>query len=151
MPPEPVITPNVQQAVPFFMVSSMEASLRFYVDGLGFQRTNQWIVDNKIRWCWLQLGGAALMLQEYGSHSPLHNEKLGQGISVCFQCRDALAIYHETRARGLHPKTPFVGNNMWVIIFSDPDGYKLDFESPTTVPEETLYSEDLQVSTPTQK
>jgi catechol 2,3-dioxygenase-like lactoylglutathione lyase family enzyme len=151
MPPEAATEPNVQQAVPFFMVSSMEASLRFYVDGLGYKRTNQWIVDNEIRWCWLQLGGAALMLQEYGSNSPLHNEKLGQGVSVCFQCRDALAIYHETQARGLHPKTPFVGNNMWVTILTDPDGYKLDFESPTDVPEETVYSEDLQLSTPTQK
>ncbi|HWW96963.1 MAG TPA: VOC family protein, partial [Edaphobacter sp.] len=52
-------TSNVQQAVPFFWVANIEASLRFYVDGLGFQRTNQWIVDDKIRWCWLQLGGAA--------------------------------------------------------------------------------------------
>src|ERR1700761_6986815 len=130
--------PNVQQVVPFFWVANIEASLRFYVDGLGFRRTNQWIVDKKIRWCWLQLGGAALMLQEYGSNSPLHNEKLGQGVSVCFQCRDALAIYHEIRARGLEPKTPFVGNNMWVTILTDPDGYKLDFESPTDVPEETV-------------
>jgi len=27
---------NVKQAVPFFGVASMEASLRFYMDGLGF-------------------------------------------------------------------------------------------------------------------
>ena len=40
-------TPNVQQAVPFFWVANMEASLRFYVDGLGYTRTKQWIVDNK--------------------------------------------------------------------------------------------------------
>ena len=144
-------TPNVQQAVPFLMVSNIEASLRFYIDGLGFQRTNQWIVDNKIRWCWLRLGGAALMLQEYGPNHPLHNEKLGQGVSVCFQCKDALAIYHETLARGLKPKTPFVGNGLWVTAFTDPDGYKLDFESPTDVPEETVYSDDLELSTPTQK
>ena len=30
--------PNVQQAVPFFMVSNLEASLRFYIDGLGFRK-----------------------------------------------------------------------------------------------------------------
>ena len=33
-------TLNIKQAVPFFWVSNIEASLRFYVDGLGFQRTN---------------------------------------------------------------------------------------------------------------
>ena len=143
--------PNVEQAVPFFMVSNMEASLRFYVEGLGFKRTNQWIVEEKIRWCWLQLGNAALMLQEYGPDSPLRNQKLGQGVSVCFQCKDALAIYHEARARGLQPRTPFVGNNMWVTLIHDPDGYKLDFESPTDVPEETIYSGETELSTPTQK
>jgi hypothetical protein len=30
---------------------------------------------------------------------------------------------------------------MWVVAFPDPDGYRLDFESPTDVPEETMYSE----------
>jgi lactoylglutathione lyase len=142
--------PNVQQAVPFFMVSSMEASLRFYVDGLGYKRTRQWIVDNKIRWCWLELEGASHMLQEYHP-GQVPSTKRGEGISICFQCRDAIAIYHNAVARGLHPKTPFVGNNMWVTILTDPDGYKLDFESPTDVPEETVYSEDLQLSTPAQK
>jgi lactoylglutathione lyase len=136
--------PNVQQAVPFFMVSSMEASLRYYVEGLGFQRTNQWIVDNTIRWCWLQLGGAALMLQEYSPGSPLTIAKLGEGVSICFQCKDAIAIYHDALARGLQPQRPFVGNNMWVTILADPDGYKLDFESPTDVPEETDYSDEME-------
>jgi uncharacterized glyoxalase superfamily protein PhnB len=133
--------PNVQQAVPFFMISNMGASLRFYIEGLGFQRTKKWTVDGKIRWCWLQLGGAALMLQEYRADSPLRTAKLGEGVSICFQCKDALAIYHESRSRGLHPNTPFVGNNMWVTILTDPDGYKLDFESPTDTPEESVYED----------
>jgi hypothetical protein len=29
---------------------------------------------------------------------------------------------------------------MWVTILSDPDGYKLDFESPTDAPEEITLS-----------
>jgi lactoylglutathione lyase len=147
MTPETNPEPNVQQAVPFFMVSNMEASLRFYIDGLGYKRTNQWIVDNKIRWCWLQLGGAAHMLQEYQSNSPLATAKLGQGVSVCFQCKDALAIYHDAIAHGLKPQRPFVGNNMWVTILTDPDGYKLDFESPTDVPEETVYVDGIEHAT----
>ncbi len=145
--------PNVEQAVPFFMVSNMEASLRFYVEGLGFKRTKQWIPDaesGKIRWCWLELGNAAIMLQEY-LPGKIPTTTLGEGISVCFQCKDALAIYHEARARGLNPKTPFVGNGLWVTGFSDPDGYKLDFESPTDVPEETVYSDVMESPAHTQK
>jgi lactoylglutathione lyase len=132
--------PNVQQAIPFFWVSNMEASLRFYVEGLGFQRTKQWIVDDKIRWCWLELGHAAHMLQEYHPDK-VPTVKRGEGVSICFQCKDALAIYHDALAHGLQPQRPFVGNRMWVTILTDPDGYKLDFESPTDVPEETIYSD----------
>ena len=63
---------NVQQAVPFFRVSSMETSLRFYVDGLSFVMTKKWTPDGdgKIRWCWLEHGNAALMLQEYRKEGP---------------------------------------------------------------------------------
>ncbi len=52
---------NVKQAVPFFAVSNMEESLRYYVDGLGFEMTKQWIDEGKLRWCWLQIG---LVLRE---------------------------------------------------------------------------------------
>ena len=138
---------NVQQAVPFFMVSSMEASLRFYVDGLGFEMTKKWTPDGdgRIRWCWLEVGNAALMLQEYHKdHHPNSgrpNGTLGTGVSICFICKDALAIYKEVTARGIAVKRPFVGNAMWVTTVEDPDGYRLEFESFTDVPEETVYSE----------
>ncbi len=33
--------PNVRQAVPFFNVKDIAASLRFYVDGLGFTITRR--------------------------------------------------------------------------------------------------------------
>ena len=131
---------NVLQAVPFFGVSDMDASLRFYVDGLGFEVTKKWIVNGKIRWCWLQLGGGALMLQEFLKTKVLDG-KPGQGVSICFQCRDALALYREFKARGISAKKPFVGNQMWVTSVTDPDGYKLDFESPTDAPEEIEYVE----------
>jgi catechol 2,3-dioxygenase-like lactoylglutathione lyase family enzyme len=129
---------NVEQAVPFLMVTGMERSLRFYVDAVGFTVTKTWAPEGKIRWCWLELGGAGLMLQEYGpGRAP--QGKLGEGMSICFQCKDALELYHGFRARGLVPRRPFVGNAMWVVCFTDPDGYKLDFESPTDAPEESEY------------
>lgn len=130
---------NVKQAVPFFMVSNMETSLRFYINGLGFELKNKWEPRGKIEWCWLQLENAAIMLQEYRNNIP--NEKRGLGFSVCFICENALLIYEQTTSHGLSPKEPFVGNNMWVVGFKDPDGYAIYFESPTDTPEETTYTE----------
>ena len=132
-------TQNIKQAVPFFWVSNIEASLRFY-DGLGYTKTKEWIDNGKLRWCWLELDGAAHMLQEY-PEGKAPSAKRGEGVSICFQCNDALAIYHQAIARGLHPERPFVGNGMWVVILTDPDGYKLDFESPTDAPEESIYQD----------
>lgn len=79
------------------------------------------------------------MLQAY--RAGLRPEgKLGQGVTVCFMCTDALALYDEFTKKGLMPAEPFVGNRMWVVSLTDPDGYRLDFESATEVPEETTYS-----------
>ena len=84
------------------------------------------------------------MLQEFrkeGHDSWKPSCKVGEGVSVCFMCEDALAIYHDATARGIKVRrNPFVGNALWVVPFSDPDGYRIDFESPTDVPEETEYS-----------
>jgi catechol 2,3-dioxygenase-like lactoylglutathione lyase family enzyme len=136
---------NVRQAVPFFTVHDIQRSLRFYVDGLGFRMTNQWTPDGKLRWCWLELGDAALMLQEFWHEGPHRNvpvERLGVGMSICFMCRDAIALWREFTARGVDAKRPFVGNALWVTEVKDPDGYMLAFESPTDVPEDTEFSEE---------
>lgn len=134
-------SPNIQLAVPFFMVMDMEASLKFYKDKLGFTLTNQWTPRGKIEWCWLQRDGVSLMLQEPRNKEKFKDVEKGKGVSICFQCNDALALYHEFKLKEIEMKEPFVGNNMWVVSLADPDGYHLDFESATDVPEETKYSE----------
>jgi lactoylglutathione lyase len=144
MAPRNTDASNIKQAVPFFGVTDIDASLRFYVTGLGFTMTNQWAPEGRIRWCWLELGGVALMLQEYwkdGRPGGGPDGPLGLGVSICFMCADAISVYHEAVARGLAPSRPFVGNGLWVASFTDPDGYRLDFESPTDVAEDTVYSE----------
>jgi lactoylglutathione lyase len=144
MPTEAKTAANVKQAVPFFKVTNIEDSLRFYIDGLGFKLTNKWTPEGRIRWCWLELDDVAIMLQEYWRHGKpagAPEGPLGQGVSICFMCTDAIAIYHEVSSRGLAASRPFVGNGLWVTSVKDPDGYRLDFESPTDVPEETIYGE----------
>jgi lactoylglutathione lyase len=145
MEPETKTPTNVTQAVPFFHVTDIAASLRFYVDGLGFKMTKQWIEAGKLQWCWLEIGEAALMLQEYrkDGHGPQRSEgKVGLGVVISFQCRDALVIYREAKSKGIDASRPFVGNGMWVTSVYDPDGYRLEFESYTDVPEETELVED---------
>jgi len=140
----PQASANVRQVVPFLRVSEMQRSVRFYSDALGFSMKHQWVVDGKLRWCWLTLGEASLMLQEFKAGSqdtPSEGHKVGFGVSLCFQCADALALYREFTSRGVEVQEPFVGNRMWVVMLSDPDGYRLEFESPTDVAEETKLSD----------
>jgi lactoylglutathione lyase len=136
---------NVKQAVPFFGVTNMERSLRYYVEGIGFTMSQSWVVNDKIRWCWLQHGTAALMLQEFagkdGPSGSIARDILGTGVSIYFICADALAMYHAITARGIQASEPFVGNQMWVTGLTDPDGYRIFFESYTDVPEETKLSQ----------
>jgi lactoylglutathione lyase len=150
MPAETVTSANVKQAVPLLAVASIERSLRFYVEGLGFKMERFWVPDQaagpykrdgRIRWCWLELGEAAIMLQEF-SQERNPDETLGSGVNICFQCEDALSIYREIRSRGIQTRTrPFVGNRLWVVPVTDPDGYRIEFSSPTDAPEETELEE----------
>lgn len=84
------------------------------------------------------------MLQEFrkeGHDSWVPKGKVGEGVTICFVCKDALAFYREVTSRGITASRPFVGNGMWVTSLTDPDGYRIEFESATDVPEETLFSE----------
>ena len=135
---------NVKEVVPFLHVASMEQSVHCYVDELGFTMKHKWVVEGKLRWCWLSLGGASLMLQEFpkeGHDSWVPSYKVGEGVSLCFTCEDAISLYREFTSRGIAASEPQVGNAMWVTGLSDPDGYRLFFESATDTPEETKLSE----------
>jgi lactoylglutathione lyase len=143
-----ITTANVKQAVPFFGVTNMESSLRFYVDGLGFKMKHQWIPDQaedhpdgRIHWCWLELGDAAIMLQEFWPGGR-PTQALGTGASVSFMCEDALALYRQFKSHGIQTRRrPFVGNHLWVVPVTDPDGYRMEFASPTDAPEESELEE----------
>ena len=135
---------NVKQVVPFLRIADMDRSVGFYMHGLGFTMKHKWVVEAQLRWCWLELGGAALMLQTYRKEEPhawTPAGKLGEGVALAFQCEDALALYRDFISRGLEASEPQVGNSMWVTHLFDPDGYRLEFESPTDTPEEMKLSQ----------
>ena len=126
--------PNMNN-VPLFGVSSMAQSLAFYCDGLGYRVTNEWRPDGELRWCQIERDGSAIMLQV--SSEPVHPG----GWSLCIFCDDAVALYHEFLGKGVAVEEPFVGNALWVTSVVDPDGFHIDFESPTDTPEDTKLSE----------
>ena len=66
--------------------------------------------------------------------------KPGAGVSIWFQCRDSLLLYHEFLDNGIKADEPFVGNGLWDVRVVDPDGYNVHFECQTDVEEETRYS-----------
>src|ERR1044071_6969782 len=101
--------PHVKLAVPFFMVKNMHASLDFYVNGLGCEMKFKWTTDaGDIKWCWLAIDDAALMLQEFNKESVLAKEKLGAGVEIYFICEDALSIYHQLIKKNISVDEPFV-------------------------------------------
>ena len=109
----------------------MEASIRYYADGLGFEITHQWPSHSQPRWCRLARGGAALMLQQFPTegHDAWRPEgPVGVGVAIYFICADALALYRAFRSRGIEASQPVVGNGMWVTSLSDPDGYQIHVE-----------------------
>ncbi|MFT3700363.1 MAG: VOC family protein [Kofleriaceae bacterium] len=126
----------IRQAIPFFRVANIARSVAFY-EALGFAIKNRWDPDGELRWCMLDRDGVSLMLQTLAAPAA----GLGAGTSLTFMCDDALAIYAEARAAGLAPDEPFVGNGLWVTQFRDPDGYAIEFSSPTSVAEDTTLAE----------
>ena len=119
-------------ARPVLHVSSVEASLRFYVDRLGF--TVPWRVESDGRTDVAQVDrqGCALILCE---HWP---EKVGKGLMFIslnvepetreaeFAALDALRA--ELEARGVQVKDGVWGYRLLVV--DDPDGNQLFFNYP---------------------
>src|SRR5688500_14489962 len=99
---------NVKQAVPFFMVQDIDSSINFYVNGLGFSMTESWIDQGKIKWCWLNIDEAALMLQEYNEKNSVTKGNAVEGVEIFFICEDALAIYNQITLNGILASEPFV-------------------------------------------
>ena len=55
---------GVGQCVNLLLIRSMDDSLRFYGDGPGFTRKQQWIHNGRLEWCWLELGGSAFLMKQ---------------------------------------------------------------------------------------
>jgi catechol 2,3-dioxygenase-like lactoylglutathione lyase family enzyme len=133
---------QVHEIVPFLHPVSMARSLAFYRDLLGFRIALAWPSPADVRWCRLEHGHAALMLQEPGDvHGRSPRIPLGQGLSLNFTCSNALAVYDAVIGSGVVVEEPMVSNHMWVVALLDPDGCRIEFHSSTLDPEESTLSQ----------
>jgi len=133
---------EIRGVCPYFEVYDMPASLRFYIDQLGFE-----MLDHspplggdpyRCHWVWLRLGGTAdLMLNtcyEFDDERPTREEHLRQrghrDTCLFFGCPDVDAAYTELAAKGVViPKPPKVAPyGMKQMYFKDPDGFGLCFQ-----------------------
>ncbi len=119
-------------------VQNIDESRRFYVERLGCRERDRWEAAGRSSRCRLQLDEVTIVLQALDAGS---TDRRGQGVEICLMCDDALAIYDALASRGVAAREPLVGNGLRVTSLSDPDGYRIAFESPTDAPEETTYAD----------
>jgi len=107
-------------------VSSMEASLEFYVEKLGFEMVRNWAPDHQILWCKLDLEACSVMLQQ--SENPDQLFGAGKGV-ILYGVVDDIDRYHaRIVANGVSATdvaTSFYGMKQSYV--TDPDGYSLCF------------------------
>lgn len=140
--PESTGADPLTRAVPVLSVSNFQQSLEFYVDALAFEQVDQFRESDGVHSCRLQRDSATLVVRQE-DEAP---QRRGQGVTIYHMCNDAIAFYREVAERGIGASEPFVGNRMWVTELSDPDGYRLSFESPTDAPEDKKLSDVQEVA-----
>lgn len=121
---------RISQLWPLLDVASLERSIGFWRDKLGFSLVaHDGGPDRHMGWCRLERDGASIMLQ--GGRDEHRAAPPGGGICLYFVCDDADAIHAELSRRGLAlapPKVAYYG--MKQLYVPEPDGYAICFESP---------------------
>ena len=122
--------------VPELYCSDFEASLRFYVDVLGFTVLYARAED---RFAMLEREGAQIMIEQPVGRAWVMGELVrpfGRGVNFEIECSDVDALYRRVRASGatvfLEMEEKWyrrdgveVGNRQFIV--QDPDGYLLRF------------------------
>ena len=125
-------------ARPILHVSDVEASLRFYVERLGF--TSPWRYDEngKARIAQVDRQGCALILADTTDNSCMKPEKIGKGLmfislNVEPPSREAASAALDALRAELEAKGVSVKDGSWgyrLLVVDDPDGNQLFFNYP---------------------
>ncbi len=119
-------------ARPVLHVADVEASLRFYVDRLGFSGAWRYDEDGRARVAQVERQGCALLLADTWP------EKIGKGLifislNVEPQTREATVAALDALRAELEAKGAPVKEGSWgyrLLVVDDPDGNQLFFNYP---------------------
>jgi|SRR5215469_14453152 len=122
-------------ARPVLHVTDVEASLRFYIDRLGFTSPWRFEEDGRVRVAQVERQRCALILSD---HWP---EKVGKGlmfisVNVEPQTREAAIAALDALRAELEANGVLVNEGQWgyrILVVDDPDGNQLFFNYPSEI------------------
>ena len=122
-------------------IFDMPGSIAFYRDMLGFEVVATSRPDKSFTWALLRLGGADLMLNtayDDGQRPPRPEPARVAShadTELFFACPDPEAAYTRLVGRGVTVERPKVSEyGMKQLWLTDPDGFRLCFQWPTSEP-----------------
>jgi len=136
--------PSASKLIPSLGVSDIDRSVGFYRQFFGFRVVDSYEVEGHMAWCWLQVDGADLMLQQLsGDQQITLNPAIGQ--SWCMYIRpDDLGSVHARLTQAGFPASEISQTSYGASEFfvSDPDGYELWISVPAGNGEDDDEDED---------
>ncbi|HEY0742155.1 MAG TPA: VOC family protein [Chryseosolibacter sp.] len=117
---------------PLLSVFDMDASLRFYVEVLGFKIHQRAGEKDDTGWVWLTKGNVNLMLNtQYEKVDRPKKRDLARDANhndtiLYFGCAAVDGAYRELKGKGLQIQPPEIASyGMKQLYFHDPDGYSI--------------------------
>jgi glyoxylase I family protein len=139
---------DIRGLAPLFEVFDMPTSIAFYRDVLGFKVVSTSQPGPDFGWALLSLNGVELMLNTaYDDGQPIGLARVGpcpampdparvaahHDTAIYFGCPDVDAAYAHLHERNISVNEPQIAYyGMKQLYLSDPDGYNLCFQWPTT-------------------
>lgn len=122
---------RLRSVTPSFTVDDLEASLRFYVDGLGFTVEERWEEDGTLRGVMLIAGTTHLGLSQ-DDWAKGRDRAKGVGCRIWAEtAQDLDALAARMREHGIEPEGP--KTEPWgarTLAVTDPDGFHITFTPP---------------------
>lgn len=116
-------------------VADIQRSLEFYRTLFGFQIADSYEQDGDMVWCWLQTGGADLMLQQLSEEQQITlDPAIGQSWVLFMRVQDIHAVHRQLRrAGGEAEDIRETSYGTLEFVAKDPDGYDLWVNMPVEV------------------